>query len=161
MTDPQLDVLMEKVRNLEEAVAKSEHGVLTQLRTALDSHQQLHAAHEKAHQDEHAQTQRAVERAEDMTKQIARDHEVAHSREHMMTKEQTDKSDQAMEQQRASMQRENNERFKTITDRLEVLERENAANRGRERGVGLLWGVLVGVIGLAIAIITFVAQWAR
>lgn len=159
METPELKVLAEKVENLEHAVLKSEQSVLSQLRTALDSHQQLHSAHEKAHGDEHSQTQRAVERAEDMTKQIAKDHETAHAREHTMAKEQMDKADDAYEQRLGSMSRETTENFKRVTDRIETLERANASYQGRDRGVSLVWGVLIAAVGIGIAIVTFVTQW--
>lgn len=43
--------------------------------------------------------------------------------------------------------------------RIEALEKELVGLRGRDRGVGLVWGVAIAAFGAVVAVITIVSQW--
>lgn len=75
-------------------------------------HQREHLAYYKAHNDKHAQIERALDRAEETIRETAAIHEKAHSREHEMSQMAIDKAASAAETRFQGV----NEFRQTLTD---------------------------------------------
>lgn len=115
----------------------ADHGNLEkQFKDQWEHHQAAHADHTTAHEREHTQTQQAIDKAEKTALTLSNSLGTDVQRTNLALGGLVSKDSLAIQQ-------------KAADDRVSLLERGEARVTGRDSGIALSWGVVLGLFAVA------------